>query len=135
MNHPSNTTAGFASQAIHHAHDAQANKGALTPPLHLTSTFAFAFAFAFETAQTGGEMFAGERAGHVFSRNSNMRLVDIKGASQIAHAHGARVVVNNIYASPSLTRPIELGADLVLHSATKYLGGHGDDVAGRHDCF
>lgn len=218
-----NRPQGFATRAIHHAYDAQANEGALTPPLHLTSTFAF------ETAEAGGEMFAGDRPGHIYSRisnptldlleqriatlegaeaglalssgmgavtsimwtllspgdevlvdktlygctfafmrhglqkfgisirhvdmtdianleaaisdktavvyfetpaNPNMRLVDITEASQIAHAHGAKVVVDNTYATPYLTRPIELGADLVLHSATKYLGGHGDVVAG-----
>ncbi|MFC4216926.1 methionine gamma-lyase [Pseudophaeobacter arcticus] len=223
MTHPTDTTPGFATRAIHHAYDAQANEGALTPPLHLTSTFAF------ETAESGGEMFAGDRPGHIYSRisnptldlleqriatlegaeaglalssgmgaitstlwtllspgdeilvdktlygctfafmrhglqkfgitvshvdmtdlaqlqaaisaktrvvyfetpaNPNMRLVDIAGASRIAHAHGAIVVVDNTYATPYLTRPIELGADLVLHSATKYLGGHGDVVAG-----
>lgn len=223
MTHPTDTTPGFATRAIHHAYDAQANEGALTPPLHLTSTFAF------ETAESGGEMFAGDRPGHIYSRisnptldlleqriatlegaeaglalssgmgaitstlwtllspgdeilvdktlygctfafmrhglqkfgitvshvdmtdlarlqaaispqtrvvyfetpaNPNMRLVDIVGASRIAHAHGATVVVDNTYATPYLTRPIELGADLVLHSATKYLGGHGDVVAG-----
>jgi methionine-gamma-lyase len=62
--------------------------------------------------------------------NPNMRLVDIAGASEIAHAAGAQVVVDNTYATPFLTRPIELGADIVVHSATKYLGGHGDVVAG-----
>ena len=218
-----NSQPGFSTRAIHHAYDAQANEGALTPPLHLTSTFAF------ETAEAGGEMFAGDRPGHIYSRisnptldlleqriatlegaeaglalssgmgaitsvmwtllspgdevlvdktlygctfafmrhglqkfgitvshvdmtdlanleaaisdktrvvyfetpaNPNMRLVDIAGASRIARAHAATVVVDNTYATPYLTRPIELGADLVLHSATKYLGGHGDVVAG-----
>ncbi|NHM18370.1 methionine gamma-lyase [Tritonibacter mobilis] len=214
---------GFATRAIHHAYDPMQNEGALTPPVHLTSTFVF------ENAEAGGEMFAGEREGHIYSRisnptcalleqriatlegaeaglalasgmgavtailwtllspgdevivdktlygctfaymrhglskwgvtithvdmtdadalraaisdktrvvyfetpaNPNMRLVDIKVASEIAHSVGARVVVDNTYATPYLTRPIELGADLVLHSATKYLGGHGDVVAG-----
>lgn len=214
---------GFASRAIHHAYDPLDNEGALTPPLHLTSTFAF------ETAEAGGEMFAGEREGHIYSRisnptldllerriatlegaeaglalssgmgaitaalwtllspgdeiivdetlygctfsfmqhglakfgikvthvdltradnlrgamndktrvvyfetpaNPNMRLVDIAAVSAIAHLGGATVVVDNTYATPYLTRPVELGADLVLHSATKYLGGHGDVVAG-----
>ncbi|KIC36887.1 methionine gamma-lyase [Leisingera sp. ANG-M7] len=217
------TSGGFATRAIHHAYDPQENEGALTPPLHLTSTFTF------ETAEAGGEMFAGERQGHIYSRisnptcdlleqriatlegaeaglalssgmgaitavlwtllspgdevivdktlygctfafmrhglekwgvtithvdmtdmenlraavsdktrvvyfetpaNPNMRLVDIAAASEIAHAAGAQVVVDNTYATPYLTRPIELGADIVLHSATKYLGGHGDVVAG-----
>ena len=214
---------GFASRAIHHAYEPTANEGALTPPLHLTSTFVF------ETAEAGGELFAGERAGHIYSRisnptldlleqriaelegaeaglalssgmgaitstlwtlvkpgdeiivdktlygctfaymrhgltrfgveishvdmtdpeklrsaisektrvvyfetpaNPNMRLVDITRISDIAHEAGATVVVDNTYATPYLTRPIEMGADIVLHSATKYLGGHGDVVAG-----
>ena len=216
-------SAGFATRAIHHAYDPQDHDGALTPPLHLTSTFTF------ETAEAGGEMFAGERQGHIYSRisnptcdlleqriavlegaeaglalssgmgaitavlwtllspgdevivdktlygctfafmrhglakwgvtithvdmtdpenlraavsgktrvvyfetpaNPNMRLVDIAATAEIAHAAGATVVVDNTYATPYLTRPIEHGADIVLHSATKYLGGHGDVVAG-----
>ncbi|PVH27992.1 methionine gamma-lyase [Pararhodobacter oceanensis] len=213
----------FATTAIHHGYDPMQNEGALTPPLHLTSTFAF------DTAEAGGEMFAGDRAGHIYSRisnptnalleariaalegaeaglalasgmgaitatmwtllapgdevildktlygctfsfmqhglakfgitvthvdltdpqalaaaitaktkvvyfetpaNPNMRLVDIAAISEIAHASGALVVVDNTYATPYLTRPVEHGADIVLHSATKYLGGHGDVVAG-----
>lgn len=216
-------TGGFATRAIHHAYDPQDNEGALTPPLHLTSTFAF------DSAEAGGEMFAGTRAGHFYSRisnptcdllerriatlegaeaglalasgmgaitsalwtllspgdeiitdrtlygctfafmrdglakwgvtvthvdlrdpaaleaamsaqtrvvyfetpaNPNMRLVDIAAVSRIAHVGGASVVVDNTYATPYLTRPIELGADFVVHSATKYLGGHGDLVGG-----
>jgi len=218
-----NTPKGFATRAIHHNYDPRKNEGALTPPLHLTSTYTF------ESAEIGGEMFAGDREGHVYSRisnpttallesriatleggeaglalasgmsaitstlwtllapgdeiitdktlygctfsfmqhgltkfgvtvthvdltdpealskaisdktrvvyfetpaNPNMRLVDIKAVSDIAHQAGATVVVDNTYATPYLTRPIELGADLVVHSATKYLGGHGDVVAG-----
>jgi len=214
---------GFATRAIHNFHDPMQHEGALTPPLHLTSTFAF------ETAEAGGETFAGERQGHIYSRisnptldllerriadleggeaglatasgmgaitallwtflepgdeilvdktlygctfaflhhglakfgitithvdmtdpakvqaaltdktrivyfetpaNPNMRLVDIAEVARIARAHGARTVVDNTYATPVLTRPIELGADMVVHSATKYLGGHGDLVAG-----
>ncbi|KAA0912978.1 methionine gamma-lyase [Aquicoccus porphyridii] len=216
-------TPGFATRAIHLGHDPMEHEGALTPPLHLTSTFAF------ESAEAGGEMFAGERPGHVYSRisnptlellerrmaslegaeaglalasgmgaitatlwtllapgdevivdktlygctfafmhhglrkfgitvthvdmtepenlaqamsdktrvvyfetpaNPNMRLVDIAAVARIAHAGGAQVMVDNTYATPYLTRPIALGADLVVHSATKYLGGHGDLVAG-----
>ncbi len=62
--------------------------------------------------------------------NPNNRLVDIAAVSEIAHRVGAKVVVDNTYATPVLTRPIEHGADIVVHSATKYLGGHGDLVAG-----
>ncbi|MEC3863265.1 methionine gamma-lyase [Mesobacterium sp. TK19101] len=214
---------GFATRAIHLGYDPMDHEGALTPPLHLTSTFAF------ETAEAGGEIFAGDRPGHIYSRisnptldlverrvaalegaeaglalasgmgaitsvlwtllspgdevivdktlygctfsflhhglarfgitvthvdltnpetlalamtdrtravyfetpaNPNMRLVDIAAVSAIAHAGGAQVIVDNTYATPFLTRPIALGADLVVHSATKYLGGHGDLVAG-----
>lgn len=214
---------GFATRAIHAAYDPKDNEGALTPPLHLTSTFVF------ENADAGAEIFAGERSGHFYSRvsnptndlleqriaslegaeaglalasgmgaitatlwtllkpgdevitdttlygctfafmrdglakwgvtithvdltnpealaatiskrtrlvyfetpaNPNMRLVDIAAVSRIAHAAGASVIVDNTYATPYLTRPIDHGADLVVHSATKYLGGHGDVVAG-----
>lgn len=218
-----NRPLGFATRAIHHGYDPLAHEGALTPPVHMTSTFAF------ETAGAGGEMFAGERAGHVYTRisnptlalledrmaaleggeaaiafasgmgaitavmwtflspgdeiivdrtlygctfaffrhglakfgvtvthvdmrdpenlraaisdrtrivyfetpaNPNMRLVDIAAVSAIARKAGAKTVVDNTYATPLLTRPLELGADIVVHSATKYLGGHGDLVAG-----
>lgn len=62
--------------------------------------------------------------------NPNMRLVDIAAIAKIAKAHDALTMVDNTYATPYLTRPIEFGADLVVHSATKYLGGHGDLVGG-----
>ncbi len=62
--------------------------------------------------------------------NPNNRLVDIAAVSAIAHRAGAKVVVDNTYATPVITRPIEHGADIVVHSATKYLSGHGDVVAG-----
>ncbi len=221
--YPKNQKLGFATRAIHHGYDPRDEHGALTPPLHLTSTFAF------ETAQQGGDRFAGEAEGYIYSRisnpttdllerriaileggdaalatgsgmgaicatlwsflqsgdevivdktlygctfafmrhgltrfgvkithvdltepenlrgaltdktkivyfetpaNPNMRLVDIAAISAIAKSHGARTVVDNTYATPLLTRPLELGADIVVHSATKYLGGHGDLIAG-----
>lgn len=62
--------------------------------------------------------------------NPNMRLVDIAAVSAVAHAAGVRVVVDNTYCSPYLQQPLGLGADFVVHSATKYLGGHGDLIAG-----
>lgn len=62
--------------------------------------------------------------------NPNMRLVDIAAISAIAHRHQAKVIVDNTYCTPYLQRPIALGADYVVHSATKYLGGHGDLIAG-----
>jgi methionine-gamma-lyase len=223
-----NDQGGFSTRAIHAGYDPADEHGALTPPVHLTSTFAF------ESAEAGGEMFAGQREGYFYSRvsnpttdllerrlasleggeaavatasgmgaitatlwsflragdevitdqtlygctyaflrdgltrfgvtvrtvdmtqpealaevissktrivyfetpaNPNMRLVDIAAISRVAHAPrgkggGAKVVVDNTYATPVLTRPLSLGADIVVHSATKYLGGHGDLVGG-----
>jgi cystathionine gamma-lyase len=62
--------------------------------------------------------------------NPLMKLTDLAAVSALAHRHGARVVVDNTFASPVFQRPIELGADLVLHSTTKYLGGHSDLIGG-----
>jgi methionine-gamma-lyase len=62
--------------------------------------------------------------------NPNMRLIDIEQVCAIAKAANVISVVDNTYATPLLTQPIVLGADLVIHSATKYLGGHGDLIAG-----
>ena len=62
--------------------------------------------------------------------NPNMRLVEIGAVAQIAKEYGLITVVDNTYATPYLCRPISWGADIVVHSATKYLGGHGDLVAG-----
>jgi methionine-gamma-lyase len=62
--------------------------------------------------------------------NPNMRLADIAALAKITRAHGALLVVDNTYATPYLQNPLALGADIVVHSATKYLGGHGDLMAG-----
>lgn len=62
--------------------------------------------------------------------NPTLRVGDIGRISELCHAHGCAVLVDNTFASPLLVRPLEHGADLVVHSATKYLGGHGDVLAG-----
>jgi cystathionine gamma-synthase len=62
--------------------------------------------------------------------NPLLNVIDIKGAAEAAHAAGALVVVDNTFATPYLQRPLELGADIVVHSTTKYLGGHSDVVGG-----
>ena len=62
--------------------------------------------------------------------NPNVRIVDITSISKTAKNAGALVVVDNTFATPILQRPLEFGADLVVHSATKFLGGHGDLLAG-----
>ncbi len=69
--------------------------------------------------------------------NPLLRLADIREISQIAHAHGALLAVDNTFASPYFQRPLALGADIVAHSTTKYIAGHSDLVGGalvtRHE--
>lgn len=62
--------------------------------------------------------------------NPNMRVVDIENICATAKAAGALTIVDNTYCTPYLQQPLALGADMVVHSATKYLGGHGDLIAG-----
>ena len=62
--------------------------------------------------------------------NPMLQVIDITAAAEIAHAHGALLVVDNTFATPMLQRPLELGADIVVHSATKYLNGHSDMIGG-----
>ncbi|MGE5225870.1 MAG: cystathionine gamma-synthase [Planctomycetaceae bacterium] len=62
--------------------------------------------------------------------NPLLKIVDIEAVSRVAHAAGAKVVVDNTFASPALQRPLALGADVVVHSVTKYLGGHSDLIGG-----
>jgi methionine-gamma-lyase len=214
---------GFATRAIHSGYDPLEHKGALNPPVYMSSTFAF------DSAEQGGRLFAGEESGYFYSRisnptlalleqrlatlegaeaglatasgmgaitstfwslvkpgdeilidgtlygcthsffrhglerfgvrvrhvdltrpeileaaigdrtrvlffetpaNPNMRMVDIAAVSEVAHRHGITVIVDSTYCTPYLQRPLDLGADIVVHSATKYLGGHGDLMGG-----
>jgi cystathionine beta-lyase/cystathionine gamma-synthase len=62
--------------------------------------------------------------------NPLLRVVDIDAVSEVAHSHGAMVCVDNTFATPYLQQPLHLGADVVVHSATKYIGGHSDVVGG-----
>jgi cystathionine gamma-lyase/cystathionine beta-lyase/cystathionine gamma-lyase/homocysteine desulfhydrase len=62
--------------------------------------------------------------------NPLMKLTDLAAIADLAHARGLRLVVDNTFASPAVQRPIEFGADLVVHSTTKYLNGHSDSVGG-----
>jgi methionine-gamma-lyase len=218
-----NREPGFSTRAIHLGYDPATEKGALTPPIFMTSTYAF------ESAEAGGDMFRGERPGYIYGRtrnptqslleermasleggeaglalasgigaisslvwtlvsageeividhtiygssfafftkglsrfgittrladltrpetlepllndktrlvffetpaNPNLRVIDIARIAGIAHEAGAAVAVDNTFASPVLQRPLEHGADVVVHSATKYLGGHGDLLGG-----
>lgn len=62
--------------------------------------------------------------------NPTLKLFDIEAIAEIAHAQGLLVVVDNTFVSPALQRPLTLGADIVVHSATKYINGHSDVIAG-----
>ena len=62
--------------------------------------------------------------------NPLLRVVDIDAVSEVAHTHGATVCVDNTFATPYLQQPLHLGADVVVHSTTKYIGGHSDVVGG-----
>ncbi len=62
--------------------------------------------------------------------NPNSEVVDIESLAKIAHEHGVPLVIDNTFATPYLVRPIEYGADIVVHSATKFIGGHGTTIGG-----
>lgn len=62
--------------------------------------------------------------------NPLLKIADIAALAALAHAHGAQLLVDGTFATPVLQQPLALGADIVLHSATKYLGGHGDAMGG-----
>jgi O-acetylhomoserine (thiol)-lyase len=62
--------------------------------------------------------------------NPSLQVLDIQAVAEVAHAHGVPLMVDNTVASPYLCNPIDWGADVVIHSATKYLGGHGTTLAG-----
>jgi methionine-gamma-lyase len=218
-----NSAPGFSTRAIHVGYDPSEAKGALTPPVYLTSTYAF------ESVEQAEELFSGQREGYIYGRtrnptqaileqriaslegaeaavavasgmgaisatlwtlvgsgdhvvidrvlygnsfalftkgltrfgvkvtiadftqprtvaeavtpgtrlvffetpaNPNLRVIDIAAVAAIARKVDALTIVDNTFATPALQRPIEHGADLVVHSATKYLGGHGDLIAG-----
>ncbi|MDR1014794.1 MAG: PLP-dependent aspartate aminotransferase family protein [Coriobacteriales bacterium] len=75
---------------------------------------------------------AGRPAALLFESPTNplLEVADIAALSEVAHRHGALAIVDNTFLSPYLQQPLVLGADIVLHSATKYLGGHSDVLAG-----
>jgi methionine-gamma-lyase len=62
--------------------------------------------------------------------NPTLSIIDIAGCAEICNKHKIPLVIDNTFATPYLQRPIELGANIIIHSATKYIGGHGDTVAG-----
>src|SRR5437764_1468883 len=90
----------FETRAIHAGQEPDPTTGAITRPIHQTST------------------------------NPLLNVIDIRAAAEAAHEAGALVVVDNTFATPYLQQPFALGADVVLHSTTKYLGGHSDLIGG-----
>ena len=62
--------------------------------------------------------------------NPNSNLIDIEAVAEVAHAHNIPLIIDNTFATPYLLRPIEHGADIVVHSATKFMGGHGTAIGG-----
>lgn len=62
--------------------------------------------------------------------NPHLKLMDVQAIARLAHEHGAKLIVDNTFLSPCLLQPYALGADMVLHSATKYISGHGDALCG-----
>jgi cystathionine beta-lyase/cystathionine gamma-synthase len=91
------------------------------------------FSFVDTTKTAEVERAIEEKTRYVFLEtptNPLLRISDIAAVARVAHAKGKLVVVDNTFATPYLQRPLELGADLVLHSLTKYLGGHSDVVGG-----
>ena len=89
-------------------------------PVDLTDLNALATAWTDHTAMVWVET----------PTNPVLRVIDIAAVAEFAHERGARVVVDNTFATPWLQQPLDLGADAVLHSTTKYLGGHSDVVGG-----
>jgi O-acetylhomoserine (thiol)-lyase len=75
--------------------------------------------------QDNTKLFYGETIG-----NPGGNVLDIAAVAEIAHAHGAPLMIDNTFATPYLCRPIDFGADIVVHSATKFIGGHGTSIGG-----
>ena len=95
--------------------------------------YGVAFSFVDTTDLAHVRAALGPRTRYVYIEtpsNPLLRLTDLAGAAEIAHAGKALLVVDNTFATPFLQRPLTLGADVVLHSLTKYLGGHSDVVGG-----
>lgn len=100
---------------------------------HTLPQFGIETRFADHTNPASFESLIDERTKAVFVEsigNPAGNITDIKTISEIAHKHGIPVIVDNTVATPYLLRPIEHGADIVVHSLTKYLGGHGNSIGG-----
>ena len=91
------------------------------------------FHFVGMTDSSGVEVLINERTKLIWVEtptNPTMNIIDIKAMAEVAHANGVMLAVDNTFATPYLQTPLDLGAHIVMHSATKYLGGHSDVVMG-----
>ena len=133
----------FETRAIHDGQEPDPATGAVTVPIYQTSTYvqeAVGRHKGYEFTWLPAAELGGGLAEHLDERtrivwletptNPLLNVIDIRAAADAAHAAGAMVVVDNTFATPYLQRPLELGADIVVHSTTKYLGGHSDVVGG-----
>jgi cystathionine beta-lyase/cystathionine gamma-synthase len=103
----------------------------MTSQIYQPKGYAFEYLPAAEFANLGDHLDDRTRIVWVESpSNPMLNVVDIRAAAEASHAAGALLVVDNTFATPYLQRPLELGADLVVHSTTKYLGGHSDVIGG-----
>ena len=103
----------------------------MTSQVYEPKGYSFDYLPAAEFANLGDHLDANTRMVWVESpSNPMLNVVDIRAAADAAHAVGAILVVDNTFATPYLQNPLDLGADVVLHSTTKYLGGHSDVVGG-----
>jgi cystathionine beta-lyase/cystathionine gamma-synthase len=100
---------------------------------HVLARYGVRFSWVDATSLQAVEAALEERTRMVFVEtpsNPMMEIVDLAGVAALAHHHGALVTVDNTFLSPYWQRPLELGADLVVHSTTKFLNGHSDSVGG-----
>ena len=100
---------------------------------NIVGKFGVAFSFVDLTDMAGWEAALQPNTRLLFVEtpaNPLTEIVDIRELADLAHRNGSLLVVDNCFCTPALQRPLELGADYVVHSATKYLGGHGDLIAG-----
>ncbi len=103
----------------------------MTSQVYEPKGYRFSYVPAEEFANLGAHLDKETRMVWIESpSNPMLNVVDIRAAADAAHAAGALLVVDNTFATPYLQRPLELGADVVVHSTTKYLGGHSDVVGG-----
>src|SRR5579872_1102925 len=103
----------------------------MTSQVYEPKGYVFDYVPAAEFANLGDHLDENTRMVWVESpSNPMLNVVDIRAAADAAHDVGAILVVDNTFATPFLQRPLELGADVVVHSTTKYLGGHSDTVGG-----